>query len=132
MTHHLHAHWQSTNLTTRRSRLLWGFEYVSLLPPPPLFCMLRPNHLPCPNPLAWRATLTTCTPQLPLHRLHPSLDTLHQSVTFTALYLLQCLKARFPAAKGSSGHHLFISVFILSSKIICNDTYLDKSWCIVG
>jgi len=34
--------------------------------------------------------------------------------------------------KGSSGHHLFISVFILSSKIICDNTYLDKLWCIVG
>jgi len=29
------------------------------------------------------------------------------------------------------GHHLFISVFMLSSKITCDDTYLNKS-CIVG
>jgi len=42
MTHHLHAHWQSTNLTTRRLRLLWGFEYVSLLPPPPFVLYALP------------------------------------------------------------------------------------------
>jgi len=57
---------------------------------------------------------------------------LYQSVTFAALYLLQRLKARFPTAKGSSGHQLFISAFMLSSKIICDDTYSNKSWCIVG
>ena len=34
---------------------------------------------------------------------------LHSSVSFAALYLLQRLKACFPAAKGSSGHRLFIS-----------------------
>jgi len=76
---------------------------------------------------------TTPTPQLDhfiaytLHQMQ-----LHQSVTFAALYLLQCLKAQFPAAKGSSGHQLFISAFMLSSKIICNNTYSNKSWCIVG
>jgi hypothetical protein len=52
---------------------------------------------------------------------------LHSSVTFAALYLLQRLKARFPAAMGSFGHRLFISAFMLASKIICDDTY-----CIVG
>ena len=35
-------------------------------------------------------------------------------------------------AKGSSGHRLFISAFMLSSKIICDGTYSNKSWCIVG
>jgi len=34
-------------------------------------------------------------------------------------------------AKGSSGHQLFISAFMLS-KIICNNTYSNKSWCIIG
>ncbi|KAI9441062.1 hypothetical protein BJY52DRAFT_1378162, partial [Lactarius psammicola] len=37
-----------------------------------------------------------------------------------------------PTAKGSSGHHLFISAFMLASKIICDDTYSNKSWCIIG
>ena len=57
---------------------------------------------------------------------------LHTSVTFAALYLLQRLKAHFPAAKDSSGHRLFISAFIIASKVICDDTYSNKSWCIVG
>ena len=54
------------------------------------------------------------------------------SVTFAALYLLQRLKVRFPAARGSSGHRLFISAFMIASKVICDDTYSNKSWCIVG
>ncbi|KAI0790569.1 hypothetical protein C8Q75DRAFT_698839, partial [Abortiporus biennis] len=57
---------------------------------------------------------------------------LHAAVTFAALYLLQRLKARFPAARGSSGHRLFISAFMLASKVICDDTYSNKSWSIVG
>ncbi|KZV73987.1 hypothetical protein PENSPDRAFT_554670, partial [Peniophora sp. CONT] len=57
---------------------------------------------------------------------------LPESVTYASLFLLQRLKARFPAAKGSSGHRLFISAFMLASKIICDDTYSNKSWCIVA
>lgn len=34
---------------------------------------------------------------------------LHESVTYAALYLPQRLKACFPAARGLSGHRLFIS-----------------------
>ncbi|KAH9010525.1 hypothetical protein EDB85DRAFT_1879908, partial [Lactarius pseudohatsudake] len=47
------------------------------------------------------------------------------------LYALQRLKVRFPAAKESSGHRLFISAFMLASN--CDDTYSNKSWflCIV-
>ncbi|KAI0037559.1 hypothetical protein FA95DRAFT_1462545, partial [Auriscalpium vulgare] len=57
---------------------------------------------------------------------------LHASVTFAALYLLQRLKGRFTAAMGFSGHRLFISAFMIASKIICDDTYSNKSWCMVG
>lgn len=58
---------------------------------------------------------------------------LHTSVTFAALYLLQCLKVRFPATRGSSGHRLFISAFMIASKVIqCDDTHSNKSWSIVG
>ncbi|KDQ13592.1 hypothetical protein BOTBODRAFT_33598, partial [Botryobasidium botryosum FD-172 SS1] len=57
---------------------------------------------------------------------------LHSSVTFAALFLLNRLKGRFPAARGSSGHRLFISAFMIASKIICDDTYSNKSWCVVG
>jgi hypothetical protein len=31
-----------------------------------------------------------------------------------------------------SGHRLFISAFMIASKVICNDTYSNKSGCIVG
>jgi len=57
---------------------------------------------------------------------------LHQSVTYAALVLLQRLKARFPTARGSSGHRLFISAFMIASKVICDDTYSNKSWSIVA
>jgi hypothetical protein len=53
---------------------------------------------------------------------------LHQAVTFGALVLLQRLKARFPTARGSSGHRWFISAFMIASKVICDDTYSNKSW----
>ncbi|KIO13908.1 hypothetical protein M404DRAFT_449953 [Pisolithus tinctorius Marx 270] len=57
---------------------------------------------------------------------------LQPAVTFAALVLLQRLKARFPTARGSSGHRLFISAFMLASKVICDDTYSNKSWGIVA
>ncbi|KAF5380354.1 hypothetical protein D9615_004697 [Tricholomella constricta] len=57
---------------------------------------------------------------------------LHPSVTFASLILLQRLKARFPTARGSSGHRLFISAFMIASKVICDDTYSNKSWGIVA
>ncbi|ORX36622.1 cyclin-like protein, partial [Kockovaella imperatae] len=53
-------------------------------------------------------------------------------VTFAALLLLQRLKSRFPAARGSSGHRLFISAFMIASKVICDDTYSNQSWGIVA
>ncbi|KAI6004707.1 hypothetical protein EDD15DRAFT_2444076 [Pisolithus albus] len=56
---------------------------------------------------------------------------LHPSAAFAALVLLQRLKARFPTARGSSSHRLFISAFMLASKVICDDTYSNKSWSIV-
>jgi hypothetical protein len=57
---------------------------------------------------------------------------LHTSVAYSALVLLSRLKARFPSAKGSSGHRLFISAFMISSKVMCDDTYSNKSWAIVA
>lgn len=52
-------------------------------------------------------------------------------ITFQALFLLRRLKSRFPAARGSSGHRLFISALMLASKSSCDDTYSNKSWTIV-
>ncbi|PWN47214.1 hypothetical protein IE53DRAFT_261704 [Violaceomyces palustris] len=54
------------------------------------------------------------------------------AVTHQALFLLKRLKCRFPAARGSSGHRLFISALMLASKSSCDDTYSNKSWTIVG
>jgi hypothetical protein len=56
---------------------------------------------------------------------------LHVSATFAALYLLWCLKQHFPAAHGSSGRRLFLSAFMIASKVICDNTYSNKSWLIV-
>ena len=56
---------------------------------------------------------------------------LHSSITFAALVLFQCLKAHFPMAHRLSGHRLFISAFIIASKVICDNTYSNKSWSIV-
>ncbi|KAJ6577276.1 hypothetical protein B0H19DRAFT_1336230, partial [Mycena capillaripes] len=67
------------------------------------------------------------------------------SITMTGLYLcppshqaasgrlLQHLQARVPIAHGSSGRRLFISAFMIASKVIsdCDDTYSNKSWSIV-
>ena len=103
-------------------------------PPLPLLVPLPPSHcLLVPMPPSSCATFHYPNPRLDhfiayaLHRTR-----LHPSVTFVALYLLQHLKARFPAAKGSSGQRLYISAFVLASKIICDDTYSNKSWCTVG
>lgn len=57
---------------------------------------------------------------------------LPEAVTYQALYLLLRLKIRFPAARGSSGHRLFISALMIASKSSCDDTYSNKSWAIVG
>jgi hypothetical protein len=42
-------------------------------------------------------------------------------MTFAALYLLQRLKTRFIAARGSPGQRLFIPTFMIVSKVICDD-----------
>ena len=51
---------------------------------------------------------------------------LHPSITFAAPVFLQCPKAHFPTARRLLDHHLFVSVFMLASKVIC-----DKLWLIV-
>ena len=36
------------------------------------------------------------------------------------------------SARGSLGYRLFVSAFMIASEVICNDTYSNKSWSIVG
>jgi hypothetical protein len=52
------------------------------------------------------------------------------AITYAALMLLQRLKAQLPSAHGSSRHQLFISAYV-TSKVMCDDTYSNKSWFIV-
>ncbi|KAG2159184.1 uncharacterized protein EDB93DRAFT_1062745, partial [Suillus bovinus] len=40
--------------------------------------------------------------------------------------------ARFPTAWGFLGHRLCVSAFMLASKVICDNTYSNKSWSIVA
>jgi hypothetical protein len=40
-------------------------------------------------------------------------------------------QSTFPSACGSSGHQLFISAFMISSKVMCDDTYSNKSRSVV-
>ncbi|KAI6097747.1 hypothetical protein EDD16DRAFT_1476527 [Pisolithus croceorrhizus] len=49
----------------------------------------------------------------------------------TILRGLELLKAQFPTTPDLSSHCLFISTFMLASKVICDDTYLNKLWSIV-
>lgn len=56
---------------------------------------------------------------------------LYHSVTFAVLVLLQYLKARFPTTCGSSGQRLYISAYMIASKLMCDNTYSSKSWGIV-
>jgi hypothetical protein len=48
------------------------------------------------------------------------------------LRVLKRLKARFPSTRGSSGHRLFISSFMILCKAMCDDSYSNKSWSVVA
>jgi len=84
----------------------------------------------CPEYPQASCQLQAKLPQFIAYALHRT--KLHSSVTFSALVLLQRLKARFPSARGSSGHRLFITALMISSKVMCDDTYSNKSWCIAA
>ncbi|KAI1791235.1 hypothetical protein LXA43DRAFT_1142920 [Ganoderma leucocontextum] len=53
---------------------------------------------------------------------------LHSTVTFAALYLLQRLRTRCPGSNGASGHRVFITVFMVASKVVLDGTYSNKAW----
>jgi hypothetical protein len=93
-----------------------------------LFACPDVAQIPAPNGggIATSSTLAVFIAYA-LHRTR-----LHPSVVVSALYLLSRLKSRFPLARGSSGHRLFISAYMIASKVICDDTYSNKSWCIVS
>ncbi|KAF8263567.1 hypothetical protein EI94DRAFT_1875857 [Lactarius quietus] len=68
------------------------------------------------------SSYSLCTPSY----LSPSLRHFRSSLPPSAP------EGTLPCCGGYSGHQLFISAFMLASKIICDDTYSNKSWCIVG
>ncbi|KAF5360311.1 hypothetical protein D9758_009129 [Tetrapyrgos nigripes] len=79
------------------------------------------------------ASVTHSQTKLPIfiaYALHRT--KLHSSVVFASLVLLQRLKARFPTTRGHSGHRLFLTAFMIASKVICDDTYSNKSWSVVS
>ncbi|KAK7029197.1 hypothetical protein R3P38DRAFT_912005 [Favolaschia claudopus] len=56
----------------------------------------------------------------------------HSNVPYVALVLLQRLKARFPQARGSSGHRLFLSTLMIASKMVCDASFSNLSWSIAA
>jgi len=105
--------------------LFYGQEEIAKL------CARFITHLfACPESPPTSSSISTRLPYFIAYALHRT--KLNPSVTFAALVLLQRLKARFPTARGSSGHRLFISAFMIASKVICDDTYSNKSWSIVA
>ncbi|KAF8596710.1 hypothetical protein BDV93DRAFT_424170, partial [Ceratobasidium sp. AG-I] len=95
-------------------------------------CARFVTHLfSCPNipPVASQSTVPPSLAHFVAYIHHRT--RLHTSVTFCAIYLLPCLNC-FPAAHGSLSHRLYISAFMIASKVICDNTYSNKSLCVVG
>jgi len=107
----------------------YGHEYVSRLSARFITHLFACPEYP-PQPPGHTHSPSHKLPYFIAYALHRT--KLHQSVTFAALVLLQRLKARFPTARGSSGHRLYISAFMIASKVMCDDTYSNKSWGIVA
>jgi Cyclin, N-terminal domain len=55
-----------------------------------------------------------------------------KEIALAALYLLKRLHTRYPTTRAMSGHRLFLTAFMLSSKLISDNTYSTKSWYEVG
>ncbi|KAJ3989738.1 hypothetical protein F5890DRAFT_1549294 [Lentinula detonsa] len=116
---------QSTIPAPVQSKTYYGQEGISRL------CARFITHLfGCPerppNQSGWHV-------ELPYYIAYAIYRTkLPECVVFSALALLQRLKSRFPSAKGSSGHRLFVSAFMIASKVMCDDTYSNKSWSVVA
>ncbi|TDL16318.1 hypothetical protein BD410DRAFT_889897 [Rickenella mellea] len=73
----------------------------------------------------------TCSGPFFPYALHQT--RLHTMSHLLAVALLKRLKTRFPDAL-SSGHRLFLSVFVIASKVLypCDDRYSNENWALVG
>ncbi|CAE6434973.1 unnamed protein product [Rhizoctonia solani] len=85
---------------------------------------LFPDHLPATSQTALMPSLT----HFVAHILHQT--SLHASVTYGALYLLNRLKDQSPTTCCMSHHGLFISTFMIAAKIFHNP-YVNRPWCAV-
>ena len=105
--------------------------FTPLLPSPTPFRDMRTSYvfalgslaiyLLVPNSPPSSTHSQAILPVIIIYALHRT--KLHPSITFAALVLLQRLKACFSTTRSSSGHRLFISAFMITSKVICDDTY---------
>lgn len=103
----------------------YGHEPVSRL------CGRYITHLfECPKYPPSSTTLRVTLPLFIAYALHRT--KLDPSVTYAALVLITRLKCRYPSSQGISGHRLFLVAFMLAAKQMCDDTYSNKSWTIVG
>ncbi|TYJ56978.1 hypothetical protein B9479_002257 [Cryptococcus floricola] len=117
----------SSRPPTRSEQTFYGHEETAVMAARFITSLFQCPNIPSPTvPGAPTPTLAHFVAYA-LHRTR-----LPSVVTFAALLLLQRLKKRYPAARGSSGHRLFISAFMIASKIICDDTYSNQSWGIVA
>jgi hypothetical protein len=117
----------SSRAPTRSSDPYYGHEETSALCTRFITSLFQCSNIPTATaPGTPQPTLTHFVAYALYRTRLPSI------VTFAALQLLQRLKTRFPAARGSSGHRLFISAFMIASKVICDDTYSNQSWGIVA
>jgi hypothetical protein len=53
-------------------------------------------------------------------------------VMLAGLLLLRRIKIRFHACRGSNGHRLFITAFMIASKVVCDGSYSNRTWCVVA
>ncbi|KAH6871354.1 hypothetical protein BKA70DRAFT_1131062, partial [Coprinopsis sp. MPI-PUGE-AT-0042] len=92
-----------------------------------MFARLITHLFTCPEHLPGTTHAQAKLPHFVAYALHRINS--HPSVTFASLILLQRLAARFPTARGSSGHQQFISAFMIASKVVYGDGYSNfKSW----
>jgi len=98
------------------------------LPFPSLPFLLVPSTPIVHQPYFNRYHLQSCL-LFVAYALH--LSCLAYCVMFAALFLLQWVEEPLSCCMRSSGHTLFISAFIIASKIVCDDTS-NKSWAVVS
>ncbi|KAG2366502.1 hypothetical protein BDR07DRAFT_1274525, partial [Suillus spraguei] len=116
---------ESTQPTTRHSDPFYGHERASHL------CAWFITHLfTCPEYPPSSSNSQVKLPHFIAYALHRTkLPPIQLQIIFL---LCKHGEQRFPTTRGSSGHHLFVSAFMLASKVICDDTYSNKSWSIVA